>query len=224
MMSSMVRRICHKGTDPDSQNSKTSMVLAKKWFVAIPVELGDFFHNFADGLVIGIAFRYCDIGFAWKIVGISVAHELPQELADIHVLVNKAGLHWSTATIFNVISGSAVLIGSCLTYFVDIGSSVQGLLLALGAGVFLFVGMTQLGTSMLDVAQEDTETKKTEEAESIESQQANQETKNPCKHMIGMLFCFILGALVIGLILIDHEHCSLPVGESEVDPHAGHAH
>ena len=127
-------------------------------------------------------------------MGISVAHELPQELADIHMLVNKAGLHWSTATIFNVFSGSGVIMGvltkqqpvhfyyqeavfslsgvimgACLTYFVDIGSELQGALLALGAGVFLFVGMTQLGTSMLEVEEETDDKEK--------------ETKNPCRHM-----------------------------------------
>ena len=116
MMSAMVRRLCRKGIDTYSQDMEPSKeadrYMAKKWFIALPVELGDFFHNFADGLVIGIAFLYCDISFAWKIVGISVAHELPQELADIHVLVNKAGLHWSTATIFNVFSGSGVRMGA----------------------------------------------------------------------------------------------------------------
>ena len=61
--------------------------------------------------------------------------------------------------------------GARLTYFVDIGSELQGVLLALGAGVFLFVGMTQLGTSMLEVAQEGTDDRETE-------------TKNPCRHMI----------------------------------------
>ena len=136
MMSVMVRRPCSKGTDTYSQGTQPSTqadrYIATKWFIALPVELGDFFHNFADGLVIGIAFLYCDISFAWKIVGISVAHELPQEPADVHVLVNKAGLHWSTVTIFNVFSGSGVIMGACLPYLMDIGSELQGVLLALG--------------------------------------------------------------------------------------------
>lgn len=220
MSSSMIRRLCCK-TAAESQNAMdletesessdqsksvnkpSEKIMAKKWLIALPVELGDWFHNFADGLVIGIAFRYCDPSFAWKIVGISVAHELPQELADLHVLINKAGLHWTTATLFNVFSGSAVLIGACLTYFVDIGAEAQGELLALGAGVFLFVGMTQLGTGITDV---------------------ETETKKPCRDMLGTLLCFILGAVCIGLILIDHGHCAVPLAEGEVDPHAGHGH
>ena len=222
MSSSMIRRLCYK-MDAESQNTteletesegsdrsksvnkSSEMLLTKKWLIALPVELGDWFHNFADGLVIGIAFLYCDTSFAWKIVGISVAHELPQELADLHVLINKAGLHWTTATLFNVFSGSAVLIGACLTYFVDIGSEAQGLLLALGAGVFLFVGMTQLGAGMIELAHAETESKK------------------PCRDMLGTLLCFILGAACIGLILIDHQHCAPPLVEGE-DPPAGHAH
>lgn len=217
MLSFMIRRLCSKpaesqqvdleteseGSDQSkSINTASEELMTRKWLIALPVELGDWFHNFADGLVIGIAFRYCDTSFAWKIVGISVAHELPQELADLHVLINKAGLHWTTATLFNVFSGSAVLLGACLTYFVDIGMEAEGLLLALGAGVFLFVGMTQLGAGMI----EETGSKK------------------PCLEMLGTLLCFVLGAVCIGLILIDHEHCAAPVADGEVNPHAGHGH
>eukprot|EP00435_Cladocopium_sp_Y103_P008178 s232_g2.t1 len=158
MSSSMIRRFCSK-MDAEAQNA-----------TALEESEGSTMSN-----------------FAWKIVGISVAHELPQELADLHVLINKAGLHWTTATLFNVFSGSAVIIGACLTYFVDIGSEAQGLLLALGAGVFLFVGMTQLGAGMIELAHEETETKK------------------PCCDMLGMLLCFILGAVCIGPDFTDLE-------------------
>ncbi|CAK9033228.1 IcmE/DotG protein [Durusdinium trenchii] len=56
--------------------------VAKKanWSLAIPVLLGDFIHNFADGIFLGFAFYACDASFAWSMVGATIAHELPQEL------------------------------------------------------------------------------------------------------------------------------------------------
>jgi hypothetical protein len=48
------------------------------------------------------------------------------------------------------------------------------------------------------------------------------------KLRIAALFMFAVGAVLIGLILIDHEHCvpPAPVGADGVaaDPHAGHNH
>ena len=46
-------------------------------------------------------------------------------------------------------------------------------------------------------------------------------------HLLVLLFLlnvvlFIIGAVAIGLVLLDHSHCS---GDKEVeDPHAGHNH
>ena len=37
--------------------------------------LGDFFHNFTDGIFIGAAFQR-NTSLAWKIVAVTVAHEI----------------------------------------------------------------------------------------------------------------------------------------------------
>ena len=50
--------------------------------------MGDFF--FSDGIFIGAAFN-CDASFAWKMVGITAAHEVPQELGDFAILTGKLG-------------------------------------------------------------------------------------------------------------------------------------
>ena len=52
--------------------------------------VGDFFHNFTDGVFIGAAFQ-CNASLAWKIIAVTVGHEIPQELADFAVLTNSLG-------------------------------------------------------------------------------------------------------------------------------------
>ena len=61
-----------------------------KWYVALPILFGDFFCNLADGFVIGVAFRLCGPEFGWEVAAITLAHELPQELADFFVLIHEA--------------------------------------------------------------------------------------------------------------------------------------
>ena len=46
---------------------------------------------------------------------------------------------------------------------------------------------------------------------------------SPTKRL-GLVACFSLGAIGIGLILLDHEHCGVKVADGEADPHAGHNH
>ena len=46
---------------------------------------------------------------------------------------------------------------------------------------------------------------------------------SPLKRL-GLLACFSAGAVGIGLVLIDHEHCSPKDPSGGGDPHAGHNH
>ena len=41
---------------------------------------------------------------------------------------------------------------------------------------------------------------------------------------IKKLLVFIIGAVAIGLILLDHEHCVADGAAAAADPHAGHGH
>lgn len=50
--------------------------------------IGDFVHNFADGVAIGAAFLGCSSTVGWTVAASIVIHELPQELADFMALVN----------------------------------------------------------------------------------------------------------------------------------------
>ena len=50
--------------------------------------IGDFVHNFADGVTIGAAFLGCSSTIGWTVTASTVLHEVPQELADFMALIN----------------------------------------------------------------------------------------------------------------------------------------
>jgi UTP--glucose-1-phosphate uridylyltransferase len=157
--------------------------------------LGDFFHNFTDGVFIGAAFM-CNTSLAWKIVGVTVAHEIPQELGDFAVLRSALGFSTPKALAYNVVSGSSVMLGGIAIMAADISNLDTGMLLAYGAGNYIYcatVHMFSQGSKTIDVE-------------------------------IKKLLVFIIGAVAIGLILLDHEHCVADGADAAADPHAGHAH
>merc|ERR1740127_63268 len=122
------------------------------WSVALPILIGDGFHNIADGLVIGFAFKSCAIAKAWKLVYVTVLHEVPQEISDFAVLVTRGRMHWAPATGLNFLSGLTTVVGAIIAYEVDVDSGVQGVILAGGAGVYLYVAMTELGPVVAKLA------------------------------------------------------------------------
>ena len=45
------------------------------------------------------------------------------------------------------------------------------------------------------------------------------------RHYAIVLFCFVVGATAVGLILLDHQHCvPAPVAGAVASAHAGHGH
>ncbi|CAE7385117.1 SLC39A12 [Symbiodinium natans] len=186
--------------------------LKSDWAVAAPVILGDLFHNLADGMLIGAAFRACGSSFGWKLVLASLAHEVPQEMADFFVLVRKAGLKWTWATLLNFLSGLGAVLGAVIAYSAQTSNGVQGSIMAGGAGVFLFVAATELGPAVSHL---------------------RKDSSSPLLSSLMTLLLFLLGAAAIGLVLLDHEHCYAPypgeaetgdTGSGEEDLHNGHAH
>ena len=176
------------------------------WVLGIPVFTGDFFCNLADGFVLGTAFRACSPSFAWKICGIIIAHELPQEVADIYTLVFKAGFKWWQATLLNFVCGCAALLGAIIAYYANIPYEAEGAVLALAGGVFLYVALTELAPSV----------------------HHNLQSSWPFLTAAATIFIFMVGAASIGLILLDHEHCAAggghgdSHGDSHGDTHGGH--
>lgn len=177
----------------ESDVSKTTVEDKETEFVILfSMIMGDFFHNFSDGIFIGAAFN-CDASFAWKMVGITAAHEVPQELGDFAILTGKLGYSTPVAILYNVVSGLSVMLGGIVIMAADVGSKDTGMLLAYGAGNYLYVACVHLFTEVKEV-----------------------------KEMALRLLWFCIGAVAIGLILLDHEHCSVSTGGG--DAHAEHAH
>ena len=149
-------------------------------------------HNLSDGFIIGAAFSLCDNSMGWTVAMGAFAHELAQELADYFLLTGPGGLKWWQAILVNVLSGLGVVLGGMIMVASDVSYTAIGLILVFGAGTYLYLACAEAATRMF-------------------SPEMSIGTK------ITNLILFVLGALFIGLVLFNHEHCE---GE---DGH-GHGH
>jgi len=107
------------------------------------IVLGDSLHNFIDGVVIAATFL---VSFPLGVITTFAvaAHEIPQEIGDFGVLLNK-GLSRLKVLQLNFLSALTALIGALLAYI--LGSSLGELLpalLALTAGFFIYIAASDL--------------------------------------------------------------------------------
>jgi zinc and cadmium transporter len=107
------------------------------------VLIGDAFHNFMDGAMIGTAvLTSLPLGIS---TAIAVAtHEVPQEVGDFAVLLH-AGYTRTRALVLNVLSGASGILGAVLAVLV-VGNVpvIRPYLLCLGAASFLYIAMADL--------------------------------------------------------------------------------
>jgi zinc and cadmium transporter len=107
------------------------------------VIVGDAFHNFLDGVVIGTAVRTSiPLGIS---TALAVAtHEIPQELGDFAILLN-AGYSRRRALILNIASGGSAVAGAVLAVFaLDWLPQINQYILSVAAAGFLYVAMADL--------------------------------------------------------------------------------
>uniref|UniRef100_A0A7S2JFB7 Uncharacterized protein n=1 Tax=Haptolina brevifila TaxID=156173 RepID=A0A7S2JFB7_9EUKA len=161
------------------------------------VLLGDFMHNFVDGIFIGAAFANCSATKGWVVTAATIYHELAQELADFLILTDplQGGLKPRTALVLNFLSGISVLLGIIVIFAQDVGNVEQGMLLAYGGGVYIHIGAAECMPQVFELAK------------SLRLRAAS-------------LFAFCIGVIAIGLVLLDHEHCFPDDGTA----YAGHNH
>jgi len=145
--------------------------------------LGDFCHNFCDGIFVGNAFLFCERQVAYAIVAATLYHELAQEFADFCLLTRHCGLRVVPALVLNFVSGLSVMLGAFVILMVDFSNQAMGVTLAVSAGVYIYIAASECLPRVME----------------------HDENKTVTNRMIFML-CFAVGVVPIGLVLINHSH------------------
>lgn len=104
--------------------------------VSYLILLADGLHNLIGGISVGAAF-VIDIKLGITVWFVAVAHEIPQELGDFGILL-FSGWGRMNALLFNFISALTFPLGALIAYFSSSHLN-QGLLLAFGAGNFIYI-------------------------------------------------------------------------------------
>ena len=173
------------GTDESStENSPfAAKSFSEKARLIFSICFGDFMHNLCDGFFVGAAFSGCSDSKAWGIAIGTILHEIPQELSDFLILTGpQVGLSTVTALVINFVTGMSVLLGAVIVLALEVSNPVTGLLLAFGGGVYLQIGAVECMPKMVNPAL-------------------------TVSQKVTCIVSFILGTVLIGLVLLDHEHC-----------------
>jgi len=189
------------GNDKEAgaEGSGTALSMSQKARIIGGVTIGDFLHNFCDGIFIGAAFKGCGTSFGWGVSLSTVLHEFPQELADYAILTQEAGLKPVIALALNFLAGMSVILGVVIINASDVENSSVGLLLAFGGGTYVYLAASECMPKLYSL-------------------QLSAKTNLLC------LISFIVGATLIGLILLDHEHCVPDTGSAGEGGGGGHGH
>lgn len=102
------------------------------------VLLGDTIHNFIDGVAIGVSFLVSP-GLGLVTATSTFLHEIPHEIADFGILL-KAGWRKRNIILINIFSASITLLGALTIYLFPVSGYLIGILLAVAAGIFLYLG------------------------------------------------------------------------------------
>lgn len=102
------------------------------------VILGDTIHNFIDGVAIAASFMVAP-GLGLITALSTLLHEVPHEIGDFGILL-RAKWKRKDILIVNIISASVTIVGAFFVYFFASGEGSIGILLAVSAGLFLYLG------------------------------------------------------------------------------------
>lgn len=102
--------------------------------------LGDGIHNFSDGVIIAVSFLInISLGITTTIA--VIFHEIPQEIGDFGILV-YGGLTRYKALFLNFLTALTAVAGVFISTFLL--QAFHGVLLAFGAGGFIYLAATEL--------------------------------------------------------------------------------
>jgi len=105
--------------------------------------VGDAFHNFIDGVIIAASFlTSIHIGIA---VGLSIiAHEIPQELGDFAILLDK-GYSKKKAFLYNLLSSLTTIPAAIIGYFIlESLNQIIPYVMAISAASFIYIALSDL--------------------------------------------------------------------------------
>lgn len=125
-------RHCHHPTTKEHQHPFAIMNL-----------VGDFLHNFIDGLIIGASYlASIPVGIATTIA--VILHEIPQEIGDFGILLH-GGFSKGKALFFNFVTALSAILGAVISLV--LAASVENSLLFLipfAAGNFIYIAGADL--------------------------------------------------------------------------------
>lgn len=107
------------------------------------VLIGDGLHNLIDGVLIAAAFL---VDFHLGVVtALAVAaHEIPQEVGDVAVLL-QSGMSRAKALLYNVSASMTAIVGGVVAYFsLESAEQARPYVLAVAAGSFVYVAVADL--------------------------------------------------------------------------------
>lgn len=157
--------------------------------------VGDAFHNLADGAFIAASFVHCSHSFGWTVVFSTIYHELAQEAADFFILTGPGALPPALALGLNFVSGTTCIWGAMIVVYLTISDLAIGYILCFGGGIYIQVGAAESYHRVVSLA-------------------------TTFKLKLLAVFLFFLGALPIGVVLMNHSHCEAVEGEAV--EHASH--
>ena len=153
----------------------------------LSIVIGDAFHNFCDGIFVAIGLAQCDSTTAYTIVGITLYHEIAQEIADYFLLTKHAGLKPFYALLLNFIAGLSVMMGGIVVLASDVSDLLIGVVLSLAAGVYTYIATCECLPRVTAAVR-------------------------GRKERLGSIVVFVVGVVPIGLALLNHSHCDAGEG------------
>lgn len=143
--------------------------------------VGDCIHNLVDGAAIASAFMTCGTSSGWIVTAAIIAHEVPQELGDLVIMVAQ-GATLLQACFFNFVAQLTALIGMGIVLSIgELSAQDSALMLAFGLGTFFFIALTNIMPKIVVV-------------------------KTPSQ-FIAVATGLVLACVVIGLTLLLEESC-----------------
>ncbi len=99
-------------------------------------------HSFLDGLGIGLAFKVSPT-IGWTVAAAVLAHDFADGINTVNIIFKNQGSR-SRAFRWLLADALAPLLGVTLTFFIKLPEPTLGLILAVFAGFFLYLGASEL--------------------------------------------------------------------------------